>query len=46
MTVALDSLRRRASEHGREPRRHLERAIADYEGQLEAMNDRLRDLAR
>jgi hypothetical protein len=47
-TVAITALRERATEHRRElgvPPRHLRRAIADFEAQIEAMNARLRDLA-
>ncbi|HEY1516518.1 MAG TPA: hypothetical protein VGF91_08875 [Solirubrobacteraceae bacterium] len=47
MTVAIGVLRQRESENRRErraPHRHLGRAIADFEAQIETMNARLRDL--
>jgi hypothetical protein len=47
MTVAIGVLRQRESENRREPgapRGHLGQAITDFEGQIEAMNARLRDL--
>jgi len=48
VTVAIAALRERASERRPElgaPPRHLRQAIADFEAQIEAMNDRLRELA-
>jgi hypothetical protein len=47
MTVAIDVLRQgeRENRRGRGARRrHLDRAIADFEAQIQAMNTRLRDL--
>jgi hypothetical protein len=47
MTVVIGVLRLRESENRRPPgapQRHLGRAIADFEAQIEAMNSRLRDL--
>jgi hypothetical protein len=44
MTVVVESLRRRASEHGRAEPRRVRQAIADLEAQLALMNARLRDL--
>jgi hypothetical protein len=47
MTVAIGVLRQRESENRREPRaprRHLGKAIADFEGQIEMIKTRLRDL--
>jgi hypothetical protein len=44
MTVVVESLRRRASEHGRAEPRRVRQAIADLEAQLAVMNARLRDL--
>jgi hypothetical protein len=43
MTVVVESLRRRASEHGRAEPRRVRQAIADLEAQLAVMNARLRD---
>jgi hypothetical protein len=37
MTVAIDSLRRYASEHRREPPRHVRQAVADFDAQIAAM---------
>ena len=48
VTAAVSVLNRLAGEHRRElgaPPRHLRRAIADFEAQIEAMTARLRDLA-
>ena len=48
MLVTIDVLRQRATEWRREtsgPRGHLQRAIADFEARVEAINARLRDLA-
>jgi hypothetical protein len=47
ITIVIARLRERAGEHpgeGKERPRHLRRAIADFEAQLEAINGRLRDL--
>jgi hypothetical protein len=44
MTVVVESLRRRASEHERAEPRRVRQAIADLEAQLAVMNARLRDL--
>jgi hypothetical protein len=47
MTVAIRVLRHRESENRSEagtPRRHLGRAVADFEAQVEAMTMRLHDL--
>jgi hypothetical protein len=44
MTVVVESLRRRASEHDRAEPRRVRQAIADLEAQLAVMNARLRDL--
>lgn len=44
MTVVVESLRRRASEHARAEPRRVAQAIADLEAQLAVMNARLRDL--
>jgi hypothetical protein len=44
MTVVVESLRRRASEHGRAAPRRVRQTIADLEAQIAAINARLRDL--
>jgi hypothetical protein len=44
VTVVVESLRRRVSEHGRAEPRRVRQAIADLEAQLAVMNARLRDL--
>ena len=46
-TVAIASLRQLENKDRRQPggHRHLRRAIADFEAQVEAMTARLRDLA-
>jgi hypothetical protein len=47
MTVAIRVLRHREGENRSEagtPQRHLGRAVADFEAQVEAMKTRLRDL--
>jgi hypothetical protein len=47
MTVAIDVLRQRERENrrgGGARQRHLGRAIADFEAQIQAMNTRLSDL--
>ena len=48
VTVAVAVLRERVTGHGAEltPPRHLLRAIADFEAQIEAHSARLRDLGR
>jgi hypothetical protein len=49
LTVAVALLRERVSAYRPElgtPPRHLRRAIADFEAQLEALSSRLRDLGR
>jgi hypothetical protein len=49
VTVAVAVLRERVSAHRPElgrPPRHLLRAIADFEAQIEALSARLRDLGR
>jgi hypothetical protein len=48
VAVAVAALRRLASERRRElepPPRHFRQAIADFEAQIAAINDRLRELA-
>ncbi len=48
MTFAVGSLRQRATERERErgaTPRHLQQIIVDFEGQIEAMTARLRELA-
>jgi hypothetical protein len=45
LAIATAALRQRASAHRRdlgEPPRHIRQAIADFEAQLAALNDRLR----
>jgi hypothetical protein len=47
LTVAIHVLRQRESENRREsgaPKRHLGRAVADFEAQVETMKTRLHDL--
>jgi hypothetical protein len=49
MTVAVDSLRQRASQHRREHGalpRHLRQANAEFEAQIDALEARLRELAQ
>jgi hypothetical protein len=49
MTFAVGSLRQRATESERKlgaTPRHLQQIIVDFEAQIEAMNARLRELAR
>jgi hypothetical protein len=46
MTVVVESLRRRASENGREAPRRVRQTIADLQAQTAAINVRLRDLDR
>jgi hypothetical protein len=46
MTVVVESLRRRAGENGREAPRRIRQTIADLEGQIAAVNARLRHLDR
>ena len=45
MRVAIDALRRSATEGRREPPRHVRRDIADFEAQIAALEARLRELA-
>jgi hypothetical protein len=45
MTAAVDALRRRATESGREPPRHVRQAITDFDTQIAALLRRHRALA-